>query len=171
MARTAIATSSSPRIKLAAAFWAVILLVIGLGSCTPEQMPYCEFRDIPSDGWRSTLPMKFEPQLLDSTVQNCTVEIALRHNCDYAYDELNLIVDMIDSTNNVVRKPVRIKVADGYGNWTGCGFGRLYQDKVTVAENVKLSTLHRIVLWPAMKGCEKIENVENIGVIVTPVEN
>ncbi len=169
MAKTATTTaSSSPRNNLVAAVMAVVMLFC-LGACAPERSPYSEFRTLTDEGWFSSMPLKFSPQLVDSTVQTCNVEVAVRHNNSYPYSSLNLVVDFIDSRYRVVRHNVVIPVANGYGNWLGSGFGRFYQEKVTVAEGVAPASLHSIVVWQAMKGCEKITDVENVGIIITPV--
>ncbi len=117
------------------------------------------------------MPIKFEPRLSDSIVPLCNVEVAVRHNTSYSYSNLNLVVDFIDSTYKVMRHNVSIPIAGEQGEWKGTGFGRLYQDKVTVATGVSPSALHSIVVWQAMKGCDKVVDVENVGIIVTPVKN
>ncbi len=117
------------------------------------------------------MPIKFEPQLADSVVGRCKVEVAGRHNTSYRYGSLNVVVDFIDSTYRVVRHNVSIPIAGEHGEWEGIGFGRLYQDKVTIATGVRPSSLRSIVVWQAMKDCDKIVDIENVGIIVTAVDN
>lgn len=150
---------------------AVLVLLLCLGACAPERSPYSEFRTIEADGWYASMPLKFQPVMADSAVQSCDVEIAVRHNNNFAYSNLNLVVDFIDANYKVSRHNVVIPVASEHGNWSGAGFGRLYQDKVTVAAGVDPGALCSIVVWQAMKGCEKITDIENVGIIITPVRN
>lgn len=117
------------------------------------------------------MPLKFTPQLADSTVQSYCVDVAVRHNSSYPYSNLNLVVDFIDSHYKVVRHKVVIPIANDYGNWNGTGFGHLYQDKVTVSTGVNPASLHSVVVWQAMKGCDRVTDIENVGIIITPVND
>lgn len=146
-------------------------MILCLGACAPEHSSYSEFRTFDNEGWFAAMPVKFSPQMPDSVIRNVNVELAVRHNSSYAYRNLVLVVDMIDKDHRCVRKNVSIDLADEYGSWKGNGFGRLYQVKVDVAQNVSSSSVHSIVVWQAMKGCDKIENIENLGVIVSPADN
>ena len=143
-------------------------MLMCLGACAPEHSTYSDFRDLPHDGWYASMPLRFCPEITDSTVTTCDVAVAVRHSSSYAYSDLSLVVDMIDSTHHVKRRLVTIPVADKYGNWKGTGFGGLYQLKCDVARNMPLSSILSIVVWQSMKGCEKVECIENVGVIVTP---
>lgn len=147
-----------------AAAMAVVVMLLGLGGCTSEQNFYCQFQDVPSHGWVSQVPLKFEPQFPDSTINGCEIILSVRHNNNFAYRSLNLIVDVMDSLHHVVRTPVSIAVSDEYGNLNGSGFGGLYQCSASVVESIPCSAVKSIIVWPAMKGCDTIMNVEDVGI-------
>lgn len=167
--RTLTTAHSSPRINLAAVVMAIVSILICLGSCSPEQTSYCEFRSLPNDGWFSTMPVRFQPELTDSTAQAYNLEIALRHNNTYPYRNFSLVVDLIGN-GSVKRREVKTELADGYGNWKGTGFGALYQIKVPVGTIQACDSIKHIVLWQSMRDCDCITGIENVGVIITPVK-
>lgn len=147
------------------------MMLMALGACSPERYPYSDFRTLPTDGWYSSLPLRFKPHLADSTVQKCDVVLAVRHTNKYPYSDLNLVVDLIDSNYEVTRRQAEIHISDSYGNWCGKGFGNFYQVKATIAEGVDPNTLSSIVVWPAMKGCDKVVGIENLGILVIPCDD
>ncbi len=115
------------------------------------------------------MPLRFKPEVTDTTATKCDVVLAVRHTNKYPYSDLNLVVDMIDDNYKVQRCQVAIQICDSYGNWVGTGFGNLYQVKVTIGQGIDINSVRSIVVWPAMKGCDKVEGIENIGIKVSPV--
>lgn len=147
----------------------VAIVLMCLGACAPEHSPYSEFRTLDTDGWHATMPLRFAPTLDTAVTSLCCVEVAVRHNNSFPYCNLNLVVDFIDSTYKVTRHNVAVPISNEQGSWTGNGFGRLYQDKVVVAGAVDPSSLRSIVVWQAMKGCDKVTDIENVGIIISLV--
>lgn len=115
------------------------------------------------------MPLKFSPAVVHGEERVCDIEIAVRHTNRYRYSSVNLVVDIVDSAYKVNRRVVTIPVADEYGNWKGSGFGAMYQDKAAVAAGVKLDAVRSIVVWQAMKGCDRITDINNVGIIYSPV--
>lgn len=158
--------ANNPRTNLAVVVLALIMFC--LGSCKPEQTSYSDFRDVSHEGWYATMPLRFYPEFNDTVVNKGVLDIAIRHNNNYPYRNLNIIVDII-SSKGIDRREIEIDVADGYGNWKGTGFGALYQLKKNIATGIDLRELQSVIVWQAMNGCEKVEGLENIGIIITPV--
>ncbi len=113
------------------------------------------------------MPIKFTPEYSDSSL-TYDVELALRHNNDYQYSNLSLVVDLIDSVKNVTRHDIDFELSDGYGNWRGSGFGALYQSSIVIAQGIKPSQVTSVVVWQAMNNCDVVKNVIDMGVIVKP---
>lgn len=157
---------SRVRNRVVVAFAAVLALLCV--ACSNTSDIYNEFKTIGDNGWHASVPLKFFPNIADSTITSCNVLLAVRHNNAYAYSRLDLVVDMIDSNHKVTRRVVNFELADEHGNWLGTGFGRLYQTQVVVAQGVNPCELHDIVVWPTMKGLDKVENIENVGVFIVP---
>ena len=126
-----------------------------------------QFKTLPDEGWQKSMSISFFPEYADSTI-TYDVELALRHNNSYQYSNLNLVVDLIDSVKNVNRSNIDFVLSDGYGNWLGSGFGALYQSSIVVAQGVKPSQVNSVVVWQAMKNCDVVKNVIDIGIIVNP---
>lgn len=115
------------------------------------------------------MPVRFQPELTDSTVQAYDLEIALRHNNSYPYRNFSLVVDLIGK-GSVKRHELKTEFADGYGNWKGTGFGALYQIKVPVGTIQASDSIKSIVLWQSMRDCECVKGIEDVGVMMTPVK-
>ena len=113
------------------------------------------------------MSLKFTPEYSDSSL-TYDIALAVRHNNDYQYSNLSLVVDLIDSVKNVTRHDIDFELSDGYGNWLGSGFGAIYQSSVVIAQGVRPSQVSNIVVWQAMNNCEVVKNVIDLGVIVTP---
>ena len=131
-------------------------------------MAHAHFIDIPSNGWLSSAPLALQPQYDDSAT-TYDLTLAVRHDISYSYRNLSLAVDLIAADSVVTRKNVNLILADPYGNWTGGGFGSLYQDTVTIASVIDPGDARTVVVWPAMDGCDTLRGLINIGLITRPL--
>ncbi|MBR1803361.1 MAG: gliding motility lipoprotein GldH [Muribaculaceae bacterium] len=149
--------------------WLLLLLmaVALFGACAPEERSYGEFRSLPAvEGWSHTMPLVFEPQYADSTA-TYDVTVGIRHTNAYAYRNVSLMVDLMDSTATVKqRKMINLQLADEYGNWLGTGFGALFQCKARVATAVKPTDAHRVVVWQVMGDTVLVKNVTEVGILI-----
>jgi hypothetical protein len=68
----------------------------------------------------------------------------------------------------VARYPVSIALADEFGNWTGGGFGTLYQVTVPVAEDVAPAHAARLLVWQVMAPGYTLAGIEDVGIIASP---
>jgi gliding motility-associated lipoprotein GldH len=125
------------------------------------------FKTLPDEGWNKDMPVKFTPEYADSLI-TYDIALAVRHNSDYQYSNLSLVIDLIDSVKNVNRSNIDFELSDGYGNWKGSGFGAIYQSSVVIAQGVTPAQVGSIVVWQAMNNCDVVKNVIDIGVIVSP---
>ena len=123
------------------------------------------FKDVPKSGWNKDLSFSFTPQWADSAARYDVV-LAVRHTADYRFRNLSLVVDLIDSAAHVDRRKVNFILADSHGNWTGAGFGALYQSRVVVAQDVDPMKVKSIVVWQAMNNVDCVKDVTDVGIIV-----
>jgi len=142
-------------------------VLIALSGCSLGQDSMAQFKTLPDEGWQKTMPIKFTPEYADSSL-TYDVELALRHDNNYQYSNLSVVVDMIDSVKNVNRSNIDFQLSDGYGNWQGSGFGALYQSSIVIAQGIKPSQASTIVVWQAMNNCDVVKHVIDLGVIVKP---
>ena len=112
-----------------------------LNGCSFKQDSMAQFKTLPDEGWNKTMPISFEPEYSDSST-TYDIALAIRHNNDYQYSNLSLIVDLIDSV--------------------------MYQSSVVIAQNVTPNQVNTIVVWQAMNNCDVIKNVMDIGIVITP---
>lgn len=130
-------------------------------------MAHARFVHLPLAGWHQGMPLTFLPEYDDSTL-TYDITLAIRHEESYRYSNLALGVDVISADSTVNSRQIDMRLADGYGNWTGGGFGTLYQDKILIAGDVKPSEARSVVVWQSMQGCDTLRGLVNLGIIVTP---
>ena len=148
-------------------FIAAAMLV--LSSCQRKPvMTHSRFVHLSSKGWPRSVPLTFKPEYDDSTL-TYGITLAIRHESNYRYSNLSLVVDLIAEDQAVKRHNVNFSLADEYGNWKGGGFGTLYQDTVTIAPVVAPEDVQAVVVWQAMEGCDTLHGLANVGVFVRPL--
>jgi len=147
-------------------FIAAAMLI--MASCQRKPvMAHANYIHLPIDGWQRSMPLTFTPEY-DDSLATYDFTLAIRHDNSYPYRNLSLVVDAIAADSVVNRQVLNVPLADEYGNWTGGGFGALYQDKVIVFRNLSPTDARRIVVWQAMEGCDTLSGLVNLGIIVNP---
>lgn len=147
----------------------VIAAVVLMAACCQRKpaLPHASFKHVPSTGWLRNSPLSFTPEYDDSTA-TYDIVLAVRHSNTYAYSNLSLTVDFIAEDSSVARYPVSIALADEFGNWTGGGFGTLYQVTVPVAEDVAPAHAARLLVWQVMAPGDTLAGIEDVGIIASP---
>lgn len=150
----------------------VIAAVMFLGeSCQRKPvLPHASFVHLSPDGWLRTMPLTFTPEY-DDSASRYAITLAVRHASNYRYRNISLVVDVIGSDSTVERHNVEMPLADEYGNWSGGGFGTLYQAVVPIVDNVLPQHSRSVVVWQAMEGIDTLCGLESIGLIARPVQN
>ena len=144
-----------------------VIMIAGLHACSPQDASQSEFFAVPEQSWSQEAPITFALTYPDSTA--CyDIELAIRHNVDYQYQNLSLAIDLIRDDKSFTRKVIDFQIADGHGIWLGKGFGALYQHHATVIANAKAGEFKQMVVWQAMPNCKTIEHVTDVGIIVSP---
>lgn len=147
----------------------IVAALLFLPACQRQPvMRHATFVHLPASGWQQSLPVAFSPQYDDST-RHYGITLAVRHSNGYAFSNLSLVVDVIAADSTVNRSRVEMTLADDYGNWTGGGFGSLYQNTVPVVSGVAPTQARSVVVWQAMEGCDTLACVTDLGIIVTPI--
>jgi gliding motility-associated lipoprotein GldH len=104
----------------------------------------------------------------DDSAATYDITLAVRYDNSYRYRNLTMAVDVITADSAVNRRTVDMALADEYGNWTGGGFGTLYQSTVPVVEAVTPDEARSIVVWQSMGECDTLRGLVNLGIITTP---
>ena len=140
-----------------------------MASCRHKPvMTHSRFVHLPMSGWQRSLPLTFMPEYDDST-RTYDISLAVRHDNSYHYRNLSLVVDVIAADSTVARRMIDMSLADEYGNWTGGGFGALYQNTVTVVSSATPMRARSVIVWQAMQGCDTLRGLVNLGIITTPL--
>ncbi len=126
------------------------------------------FVHLPTEGWQRTMPLTFMPEYDDSAAYY-DITLAVRHTASYRYRNLSLVVDVIAADSTVDRHNIEMSLADEYGNWSGGGFGTLYQAVKPILKGVQPHQARTVVVWQAMSGIDTLKNLENLGLIARPV--
>lgn len=149
--------------------WVIVAVMLMMPACGQRPvMAHARFIHLPVEGWQRTLPLSFVPEYDDSTTVY-DLELAVRHDISYPYRNLLIVVDIIAEDSTVNRRSLDLPLSDEYGNWTGGGFGSLYQKQVHLLSDVKPSQANTVIVWQAM--CDTLTGVDHVGVIVRPTKN
>lgn len=130
-------------------------------------LAHAHFLHLPSAEWLKTQRLNFYPVYDDSTAAY-DLSLALRHDNTYRYRNLSLVADVMAADSTTTCHKVDITLADEYGNWSGGGFGALYQYRVTIVSGVSPAAARRVVLRQAMAGCDTLCGVVDVGIIAKP---
>lgn len=144
-----------------------LLMALCLMACQPKHVSTSDYRSLPDEGWRAGSPVALTPQFPDSSA-TYDVRLVVRNTVDYAYSNLNLAVDLIDSQGGVARSNVQFTISDGFGNFLGSGFGAYYQSSVVLARGISPQRLRKVVVWPAMRQVRLLQGIVDVGIILEP---
>ena len=147
----------------------VIAAVVLMAACCQRKpvLPHASFKHVPTVGWLRNTPLSFTPEYDDSAA-TYDIVLAVRHSNSYAFSNLSLTVDLIAEDSTVARYPVSLPLADEFGNWTGGGFGTLYQVTAPVVEGVSPTRAARFLVWQVMAPGDTLAGIEDVGIIVSP---
>lgn len=142
----------------------VLAAVMGLSSCSDGGTDYTDFTPTADDGWLRNTPIYFTPEYSDST-RVYDLYVAVRHDSEYDFSTLNLVVDIMTPTGQTERRKLSIGFADEAGNWTGSGFGAMYQHKALLKRGVSVADLQKLALWHAMPS-DTLTGITEIGIVL-----
>ena len=149
--------------------WFIAAVMFLVTACQRKPvMAHSAFYHFPQWGWAHNAPVVFTPEYDDSLLTYSLV-LAIRHDNSYRYRNLLLTVDLVAADTVVTRRKVNMTLANEYGNWTGGGFGSLYQDTVRIADVIDPGDACRVVVWQTMAGCDTLRGVVNLGLITRPL--
>ena len=147
---------------------ATVAVMFILTACHRKPLiAHARFVNLPVAGWQRTMPLTFTPEYDDSTM-NYTLTLAVRHDNAYPYRNLTMMVDIIAEDSTVTRNTIDMDLADEYGNWTGGGFGTLYQTQVKLIQSASPASARSLVVWQAMDNCDTLRGLVNLGIIASP---
>ena len=170
--RKAQKTVKSPALKTMMHAVAMTLFVAAamliMACCVKKPvMAHAHFKHLPAAGWQPMMPLTFKPVYDDSTARY-DIALVVRHDNSYRYRNLPLVADVIGAEGARERKTLDLALADEFGNWTGGGFGALYQNKAVLSQGLKPVDARSVVVWLAMPACDTLCGITDVGIITTP---
>ncbi len=146
--------------------FATLLLVASFGvlatMCSPGGAFDSDFKTINTNGWSKSSPLVFLQPDSVRGVQAYDIAVDVRHDNDYPYRNLSLVVDYLSGGKVVEHDTISIELCDKYGDWGGSGLGKYFQKQQIVKRGVKLGTYDRIIVWHNMRSAT-VTNVSDIG--------
>lgn len=141
-----------------------MMLALFFAGCG-DRNEFMAYADVESSGWAYGDTLSFVTEIDDSHAAG-TLDVNVRHNSDYLFQNLWLELTYNNSTS-LCRDTVNIRLADKYGNWLGDGFGPRYQTSVRVADHVVMADSALVSVRHIMR-VDTLRSVEQIGITFTP---
>lgn len=143
----------------------VVAMATSLGGCDFNHSPHGSFKPIPAQGWNKDLSLSFKPQWGDTTKHH-DILISVRHDSNYKYSNLCLVVDLVGYENRLDRRKVNFILADRHGNWLGSGFGSLYQSTLVLGQDIDPKSVKEIVVRQGMNNIDVVAGINDVGIII-----
>ena len=133
-------------------------------SCS-NHIVFCEFQSVPDKAWNKQTAFLFHFDVKDDSVPY-DIYMQLRNNASYPYQNIWILFEVQQSTENAVKDTIEYKLADDTGRWTGNGI-TLYQNQFSLRENYHFPDTgqYTISLSHGMYD-NRLKGIEDIGLLV-----
>ncbi len=150
-------------------FILLLFPLIGLLSCSRDANIYFQYAHIPKEGWSKDYVLNFQPHISDQKAYNLNIE--LRHNNDYPYQNIYFFVSTIYKDTILSTDTIQYLLADDFGKWNGSGYNALYQQSLLYKGNYIFPDTgdYRINIRQAMRDFVLL-GVEDVGFRIEEVE-
>lgn len=135
-------------------------------ACSPKGDLFHDSKLIPPSGWIQTDSLKWEIPVNSANDFRYDILLELRNENWYPYENIGLELTMLSPDSTVMdRDTVVYHIANDKGQWTGAGWGSLYQSDFIYRENVMLpdSGTYTILIRQAMID-KRIKGINSVGV-------
>lgn len=141
----------------------ILLFVASLASACDKQTVYHAFRSLPAEGWLRRDTLAFDVQVSDSMTYY-KLSLQVRNLNNYPYRNLPLTVCHIADSIPSPTDTVQFILADSKGNWTGKGWGGLYQTSVSVGSiRIDRPGTYRFKVSYALPD-ERLQGINDVGI-------
>ena len=143
----------------------VLLAVISLFLLSCQSgVVFTEFQALPPHGWEADSVKVFSPNLAD-TMGDYQMQIILRHNDRYAYQNVWFFVDVTCDSILLRRDTIEAMMANDHGEWYGQGCSK-YTLPIIYLEHVSLPSGHYQVLVQQAMREDTLRGINDIGLKV-----
>lgn len=152
--------------KMKIRYIAVLLASLLLGSC--DSSVYNKMKEIPDANWDMNYPVKFDFENNDTT-SLYDFFVLIRHNTDYAYNNLYCFVTTTMPGDSVTCDTIEFVLADPDGKWIGDGTGHLRTDDVMISRKFSFPRigLYSFEFQQAMRDTV-LTGITDIGIRISP---
>lgn len=148
-------------------FMLLCLMAASVTSCSDHHSGFSRFANIDERGWVYGDSVFIVTSGLDSTLTR-DLEIAVRHNNDYAYRNIWLEISYRNGHHTIIDS-VELMLADEYGRWFGKGFGPSYQMSKRLSHHFPIADSTKIAVRHIMR-VDTLEGIEQVGLTVSTVK-
>lgn len=145
----------------------ILILILGavLMACNNDYQ-YSHYESVPEEGWNKDSALIFSFSV-DDTTHNYSIEMNIRHNQQYLYQNIWLFTELYADSVLLGRDTLEYYLANQRGEWLGNGSGRLRDMPALWLNEMQLNAESRYVMkiYQGMRE-EELKGVEAIGVIV-----
>ena len=147
----------------------IILASLWMLSSCQSNVLYSDTINIPDASWEDAQKISFEFDVEDSTTLYQLVA-RLKHNTDYAYENLYVNIRTVYSNGKIVEDPLSLEMADKSGQWYGACSGNTCTLDIMLQEKILFlpSGHYQIVFEPYMR-VAPIVGIQSIGLTVQRV--
>lgn len=144
----------------------VLLLVVAAASC--DSSIYNKMKEIPDSKWDMNYPVKFDVDIADTTTL-FDFFVLLRHNTDYAYNNVYFFITTTMPGDSITRDTVEFILADPDGNWIGNGSGYLKSHEILISRKFIFPSkgLYSFEFQQAMRDTI-LNGISDIGIKIKP---
>lgn len=139
----------------------IILSSLLLVACQ-KGVVYTEFCSIAAEGWHKDSVLYFEPCIANSNT-NYQLQITLRHNDNYPYQNLWLFVDICKDSTVSIHDTIECYLANERGTWLGQGLS-IYELPLLYENNFQFadSGQYTISIQQGMR-CDTLAGIKEVG--------
>ena len=147
-----------------------ILSIIGFITCNRVDNVYFRYEHIPNKGWDENHELLFDSITIADAGQKYDIDIELRHNNDYPYQNIYFFVSMLHDADTIAVDTIQYMLADETGKWFGRGSNALYQQTLSYKKGYLFpdTGTYQIIVYQAMRD-SLLPGVEDVGIRIDKV--
>ncbi|KAA6345414.1 hypothetical protein EZS27_007020 [termite gut metagenome] len=151
----------------------LFIVVTFLSVACTDNVVYHSYRHISKKGWNRGDTLIFDIQISDSTPTHYYLYAQVRNRTDYPYQNLLLSISHnLQDSSVVVTDTVRCLLANAVGQWTGKGWGSLFQATFDIGEYTSVDPAGmRIVKVIHCMEDEIVTGINDIGIQIKEIAN
>ncbi len=152
----------------------ILALILFLGTflflgCNKQDV-FFEYHSIPKFIWNQDFVTNINYEI-DDTIQGYNSYIHIRHNDEYPYQNLWLVLEEKLDSVIVSKDTLQIVLADKYGKWLGSGVGAIREISIPYKQDFLFAKSGNYELFIThMMKTDNLEGIQDVGLRIEKVE-